>query len=121
MDKFTSRAITVCLLLLAFAAPLSIAGTQAAWALGLLFWIVRVFVVRPRLKVEKLELAIFAFVGLSLISSLFSYEPKVSLGKMMSVSLVTIVYLVATNLKDRTTLHRMLVLVLAGCFIACTW
>ena len=121
MDKFTSRAITVCLLLMAFAAPLSIAGTQVAWAFGLLFWIVRAFVVRPRLKVEKLDLAMFAFVGLSLVSSIFSYEPKVSLGKMMSVSLVTIAYLIATNLKDRKTQHRMLVLLLAGCFIACTW
>lgn len=121
MDKFTSRAITVCMLLMAFAAPLSIAGTQAAWAFGLLFWILRAFVVRPRVKFEKLDVAVFAFVGLSLISSIFSYEPKVSLGKMMSVSLVTIAYLVATNLKDRKTLHRMLVLLLAGCFIACTW
>jgi hypothetical protein len=121
MDKFTSRAVTVCMLLMAFAAPLSIAGTQAAWALGLLFWILRAFVVRSKLKVEKLDLAILAFVGLSLVSSVFSYEPKVSLGKMMSVSLVTIVYLVATNLRDRTTLQRMIVLLLAGCFVACTW
>jgi hypothetical protein len=92
---------------MAFAAPLSIAGTQAAWAFGLLFWIIRAFAVKPRPKVEKLDIAVFAFVGLSLVSSVFSYEPKVSLGKMLSVSLVTIVYLVATNLKDRKTLHRM--------------
>ncbi len=121
MDKFTSRAITVCMLLMAFAAPLSIAGTQTAWAFGLLFWIIRFFVVRPRPNLEKLDLSIFAFVGLSLVSSIFSYEPKVSLGKMMSVSLVTIVYIVATNLKDKKTFHRMLVLMLGGCFIACLW
>ncbi len=119
MEKLTSKAITVCLLLLAFAAPLSIAATQAAWAFGLLFWILRAFVVRPRPKFEKLDLAIFAFVGLTLISSFFSYEPSVSLRKMVSVSLVTFVYLVAMNLKDKTTLHRMLVLLLAGCFVAC--
>jgi O-antigen ligase len=121
VDKLTSRAITVCLLLLAFAAPLSIAATQAAWAFGLLFWIFRAFFVRPRPKFEKLDLAIFAFVGLSLVSSFFSYEPGVSLRKMVSVSLVTIVYLVATNLKEHKTLHRMLVLIMAGCFIACAY
>jgi hypothetical protein len=121
MLNLTSKAITVCLLLMALAAPLSIAGTQTAWAFGLLFWIIRAFLVRPRPKVEKLDLAIFAFVGLSLISSFFSYEPGVSLRKMVSVSLVTIVYLVATNLKDKTTLRRMIVLLLAGCFIACAY
>lgn len=121
MDKFTSRAITVCLLLLAFAAPLSIAATQAAWAFGLLLWIIRCFFVKPLPKFEKLDLAVFAFIGLTLVSSLFSYEQSVSLRKMVSVSLVTIVYLVATNLREKRTLHRMLVLTLAGCFVACAY
>lgn len=119
MDKFTSKAITVCLLLLALAAPLSIAATQTAWAFGLLFWIIRAFVVRPRPKLEKFDIALFAFVGLTLVSSFFSYEPVVSLRKMVSVSLVTIVYLIAVNLKEQRLLHRMIVLVMAGCFIAC--
>src|SRR4051812_3835245 len=111
MDRFTSKGITVCLLLMAFAAPLSIAATQAAWAFGLLFWIIRSFAVTPRPKFEKFDIALFTFVGLSLVSSVFSYEPAVSIRKMVSVSLVTIVYLVATNLKEQKTLHRMLVLI----------
>jgi len=121
MERFTSKAIIVCLLLMALSAPLSIAATQTAWAFGLLFWIIRAIFVRPRPKFDKLDITIFVFVGLSLVSAIFSYEPQVSLRKMVSVSLVTIVYLVATNLKDRTTLHRMIVLLLAGTFVACTY
>ncbi len=119
--SWITGAIRACLLLMALAAPLSIAATQTAWSFGLLFWIINAFVVKPKPKVEKLDLALFAFVGLSLISSFFSYEPAVSLHKMVSVSLVTIVYLVATNLKDKALLDRMLLLLLGGCLIACTY
>src|SRR5512132_2172735 len=96
IDIFTSRGVQVCLLVLAFSAPISIAATQTAWAFALLFWIIRAFVVRPRIGWAAIDLAILSFVGLSLVSSLFSYEPRVSMGKMMAVSLVTIVYLVAS-------------------------
>jgi hypothetical protein len=121
MEKLTKYGVRICLLLMALAAPLSIAATQTAWAFGLLFWVIRSCIVKPRPAFEKLDLAIYAFVGLSLISSFFSYEPGVSLRKMVAVSLVTIVYLAATNLKERRMLHQMLVLLLAGCFIACMW
>lgn len=130
MDKFTSRAITVCMLLMAFAAPLSIAATQTAWSLGLLFWIIRYFTVKPppadlpraRDRSDVLmTLAVLAFVGLSFVSSVFSYEPRVSIGKMMSVSLVTIAYLVARNLKDKKTFQWMLGLLLLGCAVACIY
>ena len=117
-SSLITGAINASMLLIALAAPLSIAATQTAWALGLLFWIIRTFTAKTKPRIEKFDLALFAFVGLSFISSIFSYEPGTSLRKMVSVSLVTIVYLVSTNLKDTKLLNRMLVLLLAGTFIA---
>lgn len=120
-EKFTTRAIQICLLLLALSAPISIAATQTAWALCILFWLIRLIFVRPEIRLANFDLVVLAFIGLTLVSSIFSYEPQVSLRKMVSVSLVSIVYLVATNIKDKTMLYRILVLLLAGCFIACLY
>lgn len=106
------RAFKAALLLLALSAPLSIAATQTAWALALLFWIVRAFLIRPRFKVEGIDLAVLAFIGLTVLSSFFSYEPEISIRKLVAVSLVTIVYLVSGFVADLKTVRRMIGLVI---------
>lgn len=93
------------LFLLALAAPLSIAGTQIAWAFALFFWIVRAIFVRPKFSTSGFDLAVIAFVGLSIVSAFFSYEPEVSMRKLVGVSLVTIVYLVSSNIRDLKTVR----------------
>ncbi len=93
------------LFVLALAAPLSIAGTQIAWSLALFFWILRAVVVRPKMSASGFDLAIIAFVGLSIVSAIFSYEPEVSMRKLVGVSLVTIVYLVSSNIRDLKTVR----------------
>ena len=49
------RAILGTLFLFVIAAPNSIAATQSAWFLGLLFWVLR-FTVWPRSKLERTPL-----------------------------------------------------------------
>ena len=44
LKGYFDTAIKVCLLLLVFAGPLSIAGTQIAWSFALLFWLLRLVV-----------------------------------------------------------------------------
>src|SRR5437868_5663809 len=95
LKGYLDTAIKVCLLLLAFAAPLSIAGTQIAWSFALLFWLLRLIVYRPRFRREKIEIAMFVFLGLTVLSSALSYEPVISLRKLVPVGLVSIAYLVA--------------------------
>ena len=110
--RLTDRALQLSLLLLALCAPLSIAGTQFAWSLAILFWLIRLAFVRPTFKTDGITTAILAYVGLSLISAIFSYEPQVSLRKMVTVSLVTIVYLVAQNIRDTKLVRRAVVILL---------
>lgn len=112
------RALQASLLLLAFAAPLSIAGTQIAWSFALLFWILRAVVVRPKFSASAFDLAVIAFVGLTIVSAIFSYEPEVSMRKLVSVSLVTIVYLVASNVRDVKTARRLTVILIASGLIS---
>src|SRR5947209_4581970 len=107
---------------MAFAAPLSIAATQAAWAFGLLFWIVRAVLVRGSgWRPQVIDLAIFAFTGLTILSSFFSYEQAESLHKLVAVSLLTIVYVVSRNVKEMATVRRILALMLIAGVISVMW
>ena len=114
-------ALLACLFLLALAAPVSIAATQTAWVLALLCWLARAFIARPRGRRAAMDGAVLAFVGLTLVSSVFSYEPLVSLWKMMSVSLVTIVYLVSENLMDQRARRRVTAILLVAGAISVAW
>lgn len=107
-----NRASKASLYLLALSAPISIAATQTAWAFAILFWLIRLIFVRPKFRLAGFDLAIIAFVGLSLISSVFSYEPRVSLGKMVAVSLVTIVYLASEKIVDKRTIRKVVTILL---------
>jgi len=109
------RALYISLLLLVLAAPVSIAATQTAWALSMLIWIVRAFVVRPKIKFDLFGIVVLIFIGLTLLSSVFSYEPEVSLRKMVAVSLVSIVFLFAENVKDKQTARLFVVALLVSC------
>src|SRR5437762_3113475 len=119
--KWTTRAIQACIFLIALSAPVSIAATQTAWALAILVWLIRFIFVRPRFRAKAFDLAVLAFVGLSLISSFFSYEPRVSLGKMAAVSLVSIAYLVSEYVGDKAMVRRVVIVLLASCFVACLY
>lgn len=62
-----------------------------------------------------MDLAILAFVGLTIVSSIFSYETEVSLRKLVGVSLVTIVYLVLSHVRDASIVRKLtVVLIVAG-------
>jgi len=108
------RAVIGCLFLIALFAPHSIAVTQTAWLLGMVFWLARCAVdPRPVLFRSPVDYAMLGFFVLSGISALFSYAPFVSIGKMRAASLFTIVYLVGQNVLS-LRLVRLLALTLIG-------
>jgi O-Antigen ligase len=109
------RAILSALFLFVFFAPNSIAFTQAAWCLGLLFWIFRFAVwPRPALSRTPLDYALFGFFLLTALSSFVSYEPIVSIGKLRQASLFTIVYLFAENVRSNRVLRALVLVLIAG-------
>src|SRR5437016_6901645 len=83
LSGWLERATVGCLFLFAFFAPHSIAATQTAWLLALLFWATR-FLVRPRPAVYRtpVDYALLGFYLLTLISAFCSYDPLVSIGKL---------------------------------------
>ncbi|HYG11798.1 MAG TPA: hypothetical protein VD835_17760, partial [Pyrinomonadaceae bacterium] len=113
---WVERVLAACLFLLAFCAPHSIAGTQIAWGVGLLAWLVRLTLrPRPRLHRTPVDYALLGFFILTFVSALASYDPDVSIGKLRAASLFTIVYLVAENVSTRRTLRLLAFTLIASC------
>jgi O-Antigen ligase len=114
--RWLDQLIIGCLFLFAIAAPHSIAATQTAWLLGMLFWVIRFACYpRPSLNRSPVDYALIGFFILTGLSSFLSYEPFVSIGKLRAASLFTIVYLVAQNIPARRIV-RLLALVMIASF-----
>src|SRR5215213_3439622 len=118
ISTWLERAIVACVFLIALFAPHSIAVTQAAWLLGMAFWVVRLVVYpRPQLFRSPVDFALLAFFILSGVSGIFSYNPVMSIGKMRAASLFTIVYLVSQNVRSLRLLRLLALTLIASCMI----
>lgn len=79
-------------------------------------WVIRfAFYPPPRVQRTSVDYAMIGFFILTGLSSFFSYEPLVSIGKLRAASLFTIVYLVAENIPS-TRFVRWLALTLIASF-----
>ena len=108
------RAIIFWLFLFALFAPHSIALAQSAWGGALLTSGARfLFRPRPRIRRTPVDYALLVFLALTLISSILSYDPNVSIGKLRQASLFTIIYLVAWNVRSKHVV-RLLALALVA-------
>ena len=111
-------AIVGFLFIFAIAAPNSIAATQTAWLVGMALWLVRyILPPRPALKRTPIDYAIFGFFILSGISSVLSYEPMVSFGKMRAASLFTIIYLFCQNIPSLRIARWLAIALLSACMV----
>src|SRR5256884_5792732 len=118
LGLWLDRGILATLFLFVIAAPNSIAATKTAWLLGLLFWVLRLFVwPRQRLHRTPLDYALLSFFILTGISSFLSYEPMVSIGKLRAASLFTIIYLFAENVRSTYILRALTVILIAACSV----
>jgi O-antigen ligase len=112
------RSLAACLLLLALCAPHTIAGTQIAWLLGMLVWVVRLAVrPRPALARTPVDYLLLGFFALTFLSSLLSRDPDISIGKLRAASLFTIVYLVAENVRAPRLLRALTLTLVASCAV----
>jgi len=114
--QWLEKAVVTCLFLFVAFAPHSIAVTQTAWLLGMLFWVIRfAFYPRPRVYRTPVDYALIGFFVLTGISSFLSYEPFISIGKLRAASLFTIVYLFAENIPTRRVIRLLAITLVASC------
>ena len=111
-------AIVAFLFLFAAAAPNSIAATQSAWLVGMALWLARL-ALRPRPKLRKtpVDYLVLGFFILTGLSSVLSYEPMVSIGKLRAASLFTIIYLFAENVPSLRMARLLALTLVAACMV----
>lgn len=112
------RVLFGCLIAFAAATPHSIALTQAAFGAGLIVWMI--VLIRHRCfpyRRMMLDLPIILFVGWSILAAVCSYEPAVSIGKLRSVSLFLIYFLVGQNLRRPEWAKHLVVVLIASSFL----
>src|SRR5829696_4268323 len=116
LPTWLERATVACLFLYAAAAPHSIAGTQTAWLLAMLFWVARLcFRPRPALFRTPVDPWLFGFFVLTFLTALTSYNPEVSVGKLRAASLFTVVYVVAENVRSPRVLRALALTLVVSC------
>lgn len=111
--RWANRILVLFLILFALSIPHSIAASQISLGLGLLAWILRDVTMRQfHFSRTPMDWPLLCFAGLTLLSSVLSVEPDISLPKLKGLVLFSAVYLLATNLRSQG------VKVLAGLLIA---
>ena len=120
--KWLERVAFLFLVLTVLFAPHSIAATQTAWILGMLAWVIRFFLKpRPKLVRTPLDIALWAFFVWSLITSVFSYAPDISLDKLRGAALFLIFYFVINNLRTKRAAVFLAFALIFSCMFNVLW
>jgi O-antigen ligase len=116
------RIAFVFLVLMIISSPHSIAATQTAWITGMFIWIVRLFF-KPRVKFRftALDVALWAFFAWSIITSLTSYAPDISINKLRGAAVFLIFYFVLYNTRSRRAAHFLAFTLIASCMVNVLW
>jgi hypothetical protein len=120
--RFLERIAFVFLILTFISAPHSIAATQIAWITGMFAWFIRLFL-KPRPKFFKtaLDIPLWVFFGWSVISSIFSYAPDISIDKLRGAAIFLIFYFAVSNLKNKRAVFFMTFALIFSCMVNVVW
>lgn len=120
--KWLERIAFFFLILMILSAPHSIAATQTAWLIGMFAWLVRLFInPRPKIFRSSLDLPLWLFFGWSVITSLTSYAPDISIDKLRGVALFLIFYFVVNQLKNLRAVKFLAIALIFSCMFNVLW
>ncbi len=102
VSRWANRALIFFVLLFALSVPHSIAASQISFTLACIAWVVRDLALRKfHFARTAIDWPLLSFAVLTVLSSIFSVEPGLSLPKLKALTLFAVVYLLATNLRRR--------------------
>ena len=120
--RLLERIAFVFLVIMVLAMPHSIAATQTAWLIGMFAWVIRLFIKpRPKLVRTPLDIALWAFFGWLVVSSIFSYAPDISIDKLRGVSLFLIFYFAVNNLRSKRAIYFLASALIFSCMVNVVW
>ncbi|HCA56500.1 MAG TPA: hypothetical protein DEP46_00800 [Blastocatellia bacterium] len=122
LASWLERGSFACLLLMAASVPHSIAATQIAWLLGMVVSAARLFISpRPRFRFFAFDAFLLAFVGWSVLTAFFSYEPAISIDKLRGVGLFLIFFFARLNLRTRSAIAAVAFLMIGSAMVNVIW
>ena len=96
-------------------APHSIAGAEIALGIVFIGWLARLIITKQTgFRRSSLDLPIWLFVGWTILSALFSAEPRISLPKLQSVAVVLLFYLTQSIVTRRTAVLLVTLMITSG-------
>ncbi len=110
--RFLDGAIFFFLCLFAILLPHSIKGSQHAWQIACLLWLLSLAVARRRPFRQPLAAPLLAYVGFSGISTALSPDPYLSWDRMKIVCLLLVGIVVAQNLQHLKQVRTLVFLLL---------
>ena len=119
---FLERGAFVFFLMMILMAPHSIAATQIAWLTGMLIWIVRHFVRPvPYSKATFFAVPILALYGWTIVSSLMSYAPDISMTKVRGTAVFFIFFYSFNQLRTRRAIKLAAGALIFSCMVNVLW
>ena len=126
--RWLERIAFVFLILMVISSPHSIAATQIAWLTGMFLWmtssVIRWRAGESRGKSElprALNVGLWLFFAWSLLTSLTSYAPDISLNKLRGVAVFLIFYFVFYNVRSRRVAHFLAFALITSCMVNVLW
>ncbi len=125
--RWLERTAFVFLVLMVVSAPHSIAATQIAWLTGMFAWMISV-VLRWRsgnLRIgsapRALSIALWLLFAWSVVTSLTSYAPDISINKLRGAAVFLIFYFVFYNIRNRSAVHFLAFALIVSCMVNVLW
>ena len=125
--RWLERIALVLLVLMVISAPHSIAATQIAWLTGMFVWLISAVIrwrssdgIGPPVP-RALNLGLWIFFAWSVITSVTSYAPDISLNKLRGVAVFLIFYFVFYNVRRRRVAHFLAFTLIASCMVNVLW
>ncbi|HMQ04416.1 MAG TPA: O-antigen ligase family protein [Pyrinomonadaceae bacterium] len=121
-ERWLCRITFFFLILMVLAVPHSISASQTAWIIGSLALIARLLLIRRLpFRPGMLDAALWAFFAWSVVSSLVSYEPLISLDKLRGAAVFLVFYFVLYSLRNRGAAGFLAFLLIGSCMVNVMW
>jgi O-Antigen ligase/PDZ domain len=112
VERVMDGAALAGFLIYAMAAPHSIAGSWFGISIVVLVWLIRTVITRRiGLKRTALDLPLWLFFGWTVLSSIFSIEPRQSIPKLINVATFLMFYLAQAMLTKRSAVLVAIMLI----------
>jgi O-antigen ligase len=107
--RYCDWLIGAFLILFVFWSPISITGTQIAISFAILFWVVRMFMMKKfHLARNPLNVPIAAFLVATAIGLITAIDFRYSLKGYMTLGWISIFFLTVNNIKDKRQFKKLL-------------